>query len=87
MAKVRYDVVARIGKYTDKDGNEKFETLNIGVVLQTDKGFFLKLKSVPIGWDGWASLYEPRKKEEAAPPKPAKKDVPGFEDFEDDIPF
>ena len=56
----KFDVVAITGKYTDKDGNEKSRYTNIGVVLETSKGLSLKLESIPVGWDGWAGLYEPK---------------------------
>lgn len=58
MAKVRYEVVT---KREGKDGKVFWN--KIGVVLQSDKGFSLKLESVPVGWDGWASLFEPKAKE------------------------
>ena len=72
MAKLRYDVCA-----ADKQG-EKTYWRKIGVVLQGEKGFSLKLEAVPIGWDGWASLFEPKPKDG----KPAPK-----RDFDDDIPL
>lgn len=55
MAKRRYDVsVAE--KRDDKTYWKK-----IGVVLQTDKGgFALKIEMLPVGWDGWAQLFEPK---------------------------
>lgn len=58
MAKVRYDVcVAQKGK------DDKTFWRKIGVVLQGDKGFSMKLESIPVAWDGWASLFEPKAKE------------------------
>lgn len=56
MARVRYEVVT---KREGKDGKVFWN--KIGVVFQTDKGFSLKLESVPVGWDGWASLFEPKR--------------------------
>ena len=52
MAKVRYEVVTR---REGKDGKVFWN--KIGVVFQTEKGFSLKLESVPVGWDGFASLF------------------------------
>ena len=80
MAK-KYDVVAGIGEYTDKEGNTKVRWLNCGSIFQTDKGFSLKLDCVPVGGDGWFKLFEPRQKSQAQAPQtqPA--------DFDDDIPF
>ena len=65
MARVRYEVVV---KREGKDGKVFWN--KIGVVLQTDKGFSLKLESVPVGWDGWASLFEPKAKNDAPQQKP-----------------
>lgn len=75
MAKLRYEVCV-----ADKR-QEKTYWRKIGVVLQTDKGFSLKLEAVPVGWDGWASLFEPKAKED----KPASKDP--MADMKDDIPW
>lgn len=59
MAKHRYDVcIAQEGS------DKKTYWKKVGVVLQTEKGFSLKMEFFPIGWDGWASLFEPKPKEE-----------------------
>lgn len=59
MARVRYDVcVGQKGK------DDKTFWKKIGVVLQGDKGFSMKLEAIPTAWDGWASLFEPKAKEE-----------------------
>ena len=58
----KYDVVAITGKYM-KDGAEKNRYVTIGAVIETSKGLSLKLEAVPVGWDGWAGLYEPKAKE------------------------
>lgn len=59
MAKRRYDVC--IAEKTQ----EKTYWKKIGVVLQSDKGFSLKVEMIPVGWDGWASLFEPKEKDSA----------------------
>lgn len=88
----KFDVVAITGKYTDKDGNEKSRYTNIGVVLETSKGLSLKLESIPVGWDGWAGLYEP-KQEQGQQRQPQRTTAPrpaagsGFDDFPDEVPF
>lgn len=64
MSKKKYEVVAVTGKYTDREGNEKSRYVNIGVILETKNGHMLKLESVPVGWDGWAYLNEPRERDE-----------------------
>ncbi len=37
------------GVYTAKDGSEKKSWMKIGSVIQTQKGFSLKLNAVPVG--------------------------------------
>ena len=81
MAK-KYDVVAGIGEYQDRNGNTKVRWLNCGSIFQTDKGFSLKLDCVPVGGDGWFKLFEPKAKQEA-PKAPPVDDAP----FDDDLPF
>lgn len=82
MAKKRYDVC--VGQ---KDKNDKTHWKQIGVVIQTEKGFSLKLESVPVAWDGWAQLFEPKAKESAAPTAPAAAGAGRFDDMTDDVPF
>ena len=61
MATVKYDVVT---VRTDPKTDKKYYT-NIGRVLQTEKGFSLKLDVLPVGWDGWAAFYTPKAKEQS----------------------
>lgn len=83
MSKKKYDVVAIVGKRKD----DKPNYVNCGVVIQTDKGFSLKLNSIPAGneWNGWFSLFEPRPRD-GEQQKPAS-DAAASKDFDDDIPF
>ena len=51
----------------------------MGSVIQTKNGrMTLKIESIPVGWDGWASLMEPKQDE------PKKSRQPGDDD---DLPF
>ena len=75
---IKYEVIASSGTYTNKAGEEKKRWLKMGVVMDTKNGMSIKLESVPVGWDGWAMLTEPKPREE----KPRG----GFDDI-DDIPF
>lgn len=59
----KFDIVTS-EKYQDRDGNEKTRYTNIGAVFETAKGMSMKLESLPIGWNGWASFYEPKPREE-----------------------
>jgi hypothetical protein len=85
---VQYEVTAITGKYTDKDGNEKNRYTKLGVVIEGKNGPMLKLEAIPVGWDGWAYLNEPRAKDDqpqrqgrhATAPAPAG-------DFDDSVPF
>jgi hypothetical protein len=61
---VAYEVIASTGTYTNKQGEEKKRWQKIGVVMQGKNGLTLKMESVPIGWDGWATLAEPKAKDE-----------------------
>jgi len=92
MAIKRYDVVAVTGTYTDRNGNERKRYLNCGAVFETEKGLSLKIEALPVGFDGWFQLYEPR--EEGQTPRqtgrqPAQQPqaAGATADFEDDIPF
>ena len=91
----KYEVTAITGKYTDKNGQEKSRYQTIGAVIETKNGPMLKLEAVPIGWDGWAYLNEPKREEgERQPSRAARQQqrsaAPagggGFEDM-DEIPF
>lgn len=88
MAK-KFDVVAITGKYTNASGEEKSRYMNIGAVIETKNGLSLKLEAVPVGWDGWAGLYEP--KDDAQKPQrqqssqPQRRSAPPA-DFGDDMP-
>lgn len=51
--------VANIGKYTDKNGQEKTQYLTVGKLLQRDDGSMcLKLDSIPVNFNGWLSFYD-----------------------------
>src|SRR3546814_3924730 len=67
MAKKLYDVVATVGSYTDRSGNENRRYENVGVMMEGDKGPYLMLKrtfnlaGVPSARDTvLLSLYEPQ---------------------------
>lgn len=91
----KYEVTAVTGKYTDNNGQEKSRYLNIGAVIETKNGLMLKLESVPVGWDGWAYLNEPRAREDGnQQPRQQQRQAPrqsgngtNEEDFDSQIPF
>lgn len=56
-----HDLVATVGKYTDREGNEKKRFQKCGSAFSDDQGrISLKLDAVPVGqeWSGWLSLYD-----------------------------
>lgn len=84
MASVKYELKAKSGTYKNQQGEEKPNWVKMGVCFESDKGLSLKIDNIPVGWDGWVSMF---------PPKPREtinlKDDP-FADLihaKDDIPF
>lgn len=68
MAKKVFDAVATVGKYTDKQGNEKKRYTNVGAAFEDDQGrLSIKLETIPVGpeWSGWISLYPPKERDAA----------------------
>lgn len=66
MAKKVFDAVATVGKYTDKQGNEKKRYVNVGAAFEDDQGrLSIKLETIPVGpeWSGWISLYPPKERD------------------------
>ena len=76
MAKHKYDVVATVGKY-EKNGETKYISRKVGAVIQTDKGFRMKMDAFfnPAGCkvdeDGsiWLALFEPREDQQQPHPQ------------------
>jgi len=61
--KKKYDAVATVGEYTNKQGEKKKQYANVGVVFEDEQGrLSMKLTSVPCvpEWSGWISFYEPK---------------------------
>ena len=59
----KYDAVATIGTYKDRNGDEKKRYANVGTVFENEDGrLSLKLDTVPVGqeWSGWISFFEPK---------------------------
>ena len=80
------EVVCIIGKYTDKNGQEKNQYLNIGKVIETKTGSqMIKIDSIPVGFDGWAYLNDPRPRDDNKGNSAPQNDAP-FDDSEQ-IPF
>lgn len=98
MAKLKYDVVATVGQY-EKDGQTKYISRKVGAVIQTEKGFRMKMDAFfnpagcPVGEDGsiWLAFFEPRDDQQQQAPRNASKPEQAKprvdEKFDDDIPF
>jgi single-strand DNA-binding protein len=98
MAKHKYDVVATVGKY-EKNGETKYISRKVGAVIQTDKGFRMKMDAFfnPAGCkvdeDGsiWLALFEPRddqqQTQQQAPRQAQRSQQAAPPDFDDDLPF
>lgn len=88
--KVKYEAMAKAGTY-EKAGEVKTRWHKVGVVLQGDKGFSLKVESLPINFDGWINFFEPRENGEVVKlqkVEPSSSKKPGhFDDMKDDLPF
>lgn len=91
MSKIVYEAIAKAGTYKDRNGDDKVRFHKCGVVFEgrDGKGLNLKVESLPVGFDGWLSLREPRPKEQTASggaqPAAAASGEKSFED--DDVPF
>ena len=88
MAKVIGDICAPTGKYL-KEGEEKTSWAKCGILMQTEKGFRIKLDTVPVGGEGqgiWFSVFEkdtPSQGSAQQTPSRPSQDV----GVDDDIPF
>jgi hypothetical protein len=81
---IRYDAIAKNGTYT-KDGVEKNKWVKVGVVVDTKNGgLALKIEQLPVPFDGWLQLAEPKAKEQA--PSQEYAQAPS-QSPNDDIPF
>lgn len=61
MAKVIGHLCAPTGKYI-KDGQEKTSWTKCGILMETEKGFRVKLDTVPVGGQEqgiWFSVFDP----------------------------
>lgn len=71
----KYDIVVTI----KDERSDKPRYQNIGAVFETSKGLAIKIEAIPVGWNGWANLYEPKPREQ----RPAQQQP----ELDDDRPF
>lgn len=97
MAKV-YDVVSTTGTYTDKQGQKKYLSKNVGEIIETKHGLSMKMDATfnPAGCekteDGkiWLKLFEPRDNNQQQRQAPKAAPSPYSQDDGDmdaDLPF
>ena len=93
---IKYDVIAKNGTYKTPDGVEKTKWLKMGVCMETQTGgLAIKIDSMPVGWDGWITLAEPKEKsnfKEAGASDYTSRSAKDYANktvavIEDDIPF
>jgi hypothetical protein len=60
---VKKQLKAKSGTYTNKKGEEKTRYVNVGVLLETQKGEMLKIESLPVPFDGWIYFADLEKRE------------------------
>jgi hypothetical protein len=82
--KKAFDIV--VTQEYESKGEKKKRYINIGSAFDGDKGMSIKIESIPLGWNGWASLYVPKPREsnetrhnENAPVDGIDSDVPFME--------
>lgn len=92
MSKRKYDVVARVGKYTAEDGTEKTRFQRVGAVLEGDRGPYLLIERWfnPVGAseDGkpcFLGLYPPGERDQQ--PEGGGGGMPTTDVTESDVPF
>jgi len=79
MSKVKKEITAIVGQYTNKEGQQKNRYQRIGSIIDTRNGEMLKLDVIPLkenGWDGWAYLNDPRPVEPKFQGLPDDEDLP-----------
>lgn len=94
MARKVFDVVATVGKYNDRQGNEKKRYQTCGAAFENDKGqLSIKLECIPVGpdWSGWLSLYPPKERDAAPVSSHSAAKADGYQkqpiDTDEDIEF
>jgi hypothetical protein len=95
----KYDLVVKVGEYTDNQGQTKGRFKNVGVMMEGDKGPYILLDRTfnPAGVGGndgresiIVSLYEPKQDgggQQAHSSAKANAYQPPARDLEDDVPF
>ena len=86
-------IVANVGKYTDRNGQEKNRYVTCGKLLKRDDGSLCaKIDGLPVGgeWNGWLNFYDIDDTQRPAQqaPAPVAQVAPAAGGFvDDDVPF
>lgn len=80
---VVYELTASTGTYTDRDGNEKRRWMKCGVVIEKNGRLSAKIEGLPVNFDGWLNLFEPREQEQSRQQPRRSRD----DDMDQDVPF
>lgn len=85
---IKYDLICKTGTYKDKNGEDKNRWSKVGVVMETKQGgLACKIETIPVGFDGWLSLAEPRTKDNFTPRGNDEMPKASASDDLNDIPF
>jgi len=92
MSRQRYDLIAKIGTYHNRNGDKKNKYTQCGSLFVEENGnMYMKLDSVPLSneWSGFMSVREPfnSSQDDAQEQHPSKSSDGGSPKFEDDVPF
>ena len=77
----KYDAAVITGTYTDRNGNEKAQWVNVGRVIEKDGKLSLKLDVIPVGFDGWIKFFPPKDKIKAQPKQESIHDLNSDDPF------
>ena len=90
MAKVIGKIAAPGGTYM-KDGEERTRWINCGILLETDRGFRIKLDALPVNMgEGWLQVFDPDERQSKPAAQTGFRDKPApstVEANQEDIPF
>jgi hypothetical protein len=83
------ELVVATGKYTNAQGEEKTRWSRIGRIMKSEKGYKMKIDTIPLEWNGWAEMVEPeqRNAQAAGGAAPAQKAAPVVSTAAEDLPF
>ena len=94
MSNYTHDIVATIGTYNDREGNEKKRYHKCGAAFTNDEGqISIKIDAMPVSpdWTGWLSLYEKKEYDNQASSRPSEpvrqQPVAAASDDDGSIPF